>query len=481
MSFQTALSSLKGRLIAPYQHDGVRWMLNREMAEATKGGFLCDEMGLGKTVQVIATILGNPGKKTLIVVPKSIVNQWRDEIQKFAPSLTVHVYDGPKRTVVPSNVTIAPYSVLVEKGKPKGTATPLHREQWNRIVLDEGHEIRNINSKLFTSCKNLTGEIRWILSGTPVYNSIRDFIALCGFIGIHRSMVQGLSAQIRETYVIRRTKDDSFQGIKRIELPPCDFKNVELEMFPEEYDMYRKVFTEAKDRVTDLLSRENAGMHFMNVLECFLRVRQALIHPQLYLNGIAKKLGHQPDTWVHPTNKMTTLYTMIASHPKEKTLVFCQFMDEMNMIHRELDARGHNVFRIDGSIEQEMRVQMIRAFKKCPTGVFIIQIKAGGQGLNLQEATRVYITSPSWNPATEMQAIARSHRTGQTRVVTVRKLVYKGHEDLPSIEESIMELQKHKSVMASEVLNDPRLAKQIPESSNNVTVRDLKRIFEVAE
>jgi hypothetical protein len=136
------------------------------------------------------------------------------------------------------------------------------------------------------------------------------------------------------------------------------------------------------------------------------------------------------------------------------------------------------VFRIDGSVEQVNRVDRIARFKQAQTGVFIIQIKAGGQGLNLQEATRVYITSPSWNPATEMQAIARSHRTGQTKRVVVRKLVYKGVEELPSIEESIMELQKHKAVVCAQVLNDPRLASQIPET-RSISARDLKKIFDV--
>ena len=138
-------------------------------------------------------------------------------------------------------------------------------------LVSQGHEIRNIQSKVYASAKNLTAPIRWILSGTPVYNSIRDFVALCGFVGIHRSMVQGLPQKIRDTYVIRRTKMDVIQ---RNELPPVDFKNVELEMFPEEHQLYQKVFSESRDRFKEILSHENANMEFLNMLECFLRVRQ---------------------------------------------------------------------------------------------------------------------------------------------------------------------------------------------------------------
>ena len=203
---------------------------------------------------------------------------------------------------------------------------------------------------------------------------------------------------------------------------------------------------------------------------------------------------------MHPTNKMQTLFRMIASHPKEKTLVFCQFVEEMNYIQRQLEDREYPVYRIDGSVDQQTRILMISEFKKASTNaVFVIQVKSGGQGLNLQEATRVYITAPSWNPATELQAIGRSHRTGQTQKVTVRKLVYTGYKDLPSIEgacvkltsfvrklracfyftESIIQLQNHKAIMSARVLNDPNLATQIPSGSNSISARDLKRIFEI--
>ena len=112
--------------------------------------------------------------------------------------------------------------------------------------------------------------------------------------------------------------------------------------------------------------------------------------------------------------------------------------------------------------------------------MFLIQIKAGGQGLNIQEATRVYITSPSWNPATELQAIARSHRTGQTQKVVVRKLMYGGSEDVPSVEHSIMNLQGHKAAVSAQVLNDDRLSKVIPTKvKKGITVRDLRKIFQV--
>jgi SNF2 family DNA or RNA helicase len=142
---------------------------------------------------------------------------------------------------------------------------------------------------------------------------------------------------------------------------------------------------------------------------------------------------------------------------------------------------GQSVFRIDGSVDKDARVREIDGFKKIQSGaVFIIQIKAGGQGLNLQEATRVYITAPSWNPATELQAIARSHRTGQVSKVFVKKLVCSGDDLYPSVEESIMNLQGHKSTICAEVLNDPRLVQQIPtKTRSSMTLADILNIFRV--
>ena len=473
--FSQATQLVRGRLIAPYQRDGVQWMLERETAPGLKGGFLCDEMGLGKTIQLITTMLGNPRNKTLIIVPKSIVSQWRDELKRFAPSLRTQMFDGPKRFLDPTSadVFIAPYSVLLK------VDTPLHRVRWDRVILDEGHEIRTLRTKRHGAIAALPADIRWIVSGTPVYNSMRDFVTLCSFLGLTKNYVQAETAKVRTMYVLRRTKEDVAQFNVRLSLPPCDFANVNIQPYPEEVELYRDVFDVNRKRIKFLVSTStNIGMHQMEILECLLRIRQVMVLPQLYLNGIAKKSGSVPAVWRHPSRKMDALFELMHSHADEKTLVFCQFIYEMDYIASQMNLP---VFRIDGSVDKETRERNIAAFRKTEGGaVFLIQIKAGGQGLNLQEATRVYITSPSWNPATELQAIARAHRTGQTQRVTVRKLVCTGTEEYPSVEESIVGLQGHKSKVCAEVLNDPRLAEQIPGTCRAaVTLTDVLNIFQV--
>ena len=477
--YKLATKTLNGRLFVPYQCDGVRWMLSMEGQESgVLGGMLMDDMGIGKTVQLVATILGNPKPRTLIIVPKSIITQWRDEINRFAPNLTINIFDGPDRRIKEADVTLAPYTLLTTKGGGPDTKTALHMVQWDRVILDEAHEIRNKSSKLFKSVCRLKTEIKWIVTGTPVFNSMEDFVSLCIFLGFSKSSAQGMTKQIKDIYILRRTKDDLAKINERLRLPHCHFENVELDMFPEEKSLYECVFLEAQDTIKEAFKHaQSINSKNMLILECLLRARQCMIHPPMYLNGIAKKNGTVPVKWEGRSNKLETLFRLLKEHPDEKSLVFCQFKGEMNYIQSQLDCP---VFRIDGSVPKDERVRQIEGFKKIQGGaVFIIQIKSGGQGLNLQEATRVYITAPSWNPATELQAIGRAHRTGQTQVVHVKKLIYKECPRFVSVEQEILALQGHKSIVCSEVLNDERVKTQIPvnRTTAKISIMDIKNIF----
>jgi SNF2 family DNA or RNA helicase len=221
----------------------------------------------------------------------------------------------------------------------------------------------------------------------------------------------------------------------------------------------------------------------MALIEAFLRTRQVMTWPQMYFDGISKKEENanvEFPKWTGRSKKLDSLMSFIAEHPKEKSLVFCQFIGEMNEIHRRLQEQNITTFRIDGSVDKDVRETQIKDFRASTTGaVFIIQIKSGGVGLNLQDATRVYITSPSWNPATELQAIGRAHRTGQTQKVFIKRLIYGPVEDTPSVEQSILELQDRKTRICAEVLNDQRIIEQMPKKKKNVTFYDLKKIFKV--
>jgi len=475
------MEHFQGRLIAPYQREGVKWMVQRENTGPIHGGFLCDEMGLGKTVQTIATILISGGS-SLIVAPRSVVSQWKSEIKKFAPILKVQVWDRSD-ALKDVDVVITSYAMIVPRkvDGQRAEGTPLHNKRWQRVILDEGHEIRNRATQQFKSAIKLRAVARWILSGTPVFNSMKDFVTLCEFMGATKADVQRRYDWFRENLVLRRTKESVCQFNERLRLPPCDFQNVELEMYPEEKALYKQVFEESQDVVANVMKNTQLNQQMMYIMECMLRCRQVMIWPQMYLDGIAKKEEADPEPWTGRSKKMETLLSMIDEHPNESSLVFCQFMGEMDYLEEQLRNREIVVYRIDGRRSKEERESIIKSFRtdsKYWAPVLLIQIKAGGVGLNLQEATRVYITTPAWNPATELQAIGRAHRTGQTKKVVIRKLVYTGEDGLPSIEESIMELQGHKAVVCGEVLNDQTFAAKLPKNvKSRMTVRELRRIF----
>ena len=410
-----------GFKLRPHQAEGVKWILDREMNKKPKGGMLCDEMGLGKTLQMIYVISKNKKDRTLIVVPKSIVQQWVSEFQKFAPKMIVCAYDGPHRKFDPeARVCICPYSVLVD----------LLEYSWDRVILDEGHEIRNRNSLVHKNAMRISSPIRWIVTGTPVFNKFRDFVSLCEFIGVTKKTIQAKYDELREELILRRVKTDPTEA-------KLEFRNVELEMYPDEREIYNRA-------VSELDTCEC-------ILEGILRCRQVCAWPKMY----------DPDWEGTTTAKMDTLMCMLKSHPNEKSLIFTQFIEESKEIVKRTEETLHRkTFLLYGSVED--RDSVIQGFKDCkdPGAVFVIQIKTGGVGLNLQEASRVYITQPSWNPATELQAIARSYRDGQTKKVIVKKLIY---AECDAVDNEITELQILKSEICSQVLGDESIKRQIPE------------------
>jgi SNF2 family DNA or RNA helicase len=211
------------------------------------------------------------------------------------------------------------------------------------------------------------------------------------------------------------------------------------------------------------------------MLEAILRLRQVSTWPQLFLDGIAVKNNTDPEPYEGRSKKHEFLIDSIKTHPKEKTLVFTQFTVETDRIQELLKAENIPSFRIDGNVsEKDERESRINAFRKAPeNAVFLIQIRSGGVGLNLQEASRVYITSPAWNPATELQAIGRADRTGQKRKVYVKRLVYKGFEGVNSIEEFMQDLHEKKSEIAADVLGEKK--KKITQLS----MRTIAKIFSV--
>jgi SNF2 family DNA or RNA helicase len=445
-------------LLPPFQPAGVKWLLERENDNEVPGGFLCDEMGIGKTAQLVAMMCRNPLPKTLIVMPKSIVGQWRSEITKFTDGLMpVRMFDGPNRIERVGNlaefegVVLAPYSVMSEYSL-------LHEHKWDRLILDEGHEIRNSKTKSHKTLAALDARVKWIVSGTPVFNSMKDFVSLCSFVGVSRGNVLRDYDKVREKYVLRRTKETHSM-----------IQTVELDMYPEEQDLYTQAFQYGQGL---LESTDNAII----MLEALLRLRQVMTWPQLFTDGIAIKNNTEPELYTGRSKKHEVLLESIKAHPDEKTLVFTQFTVETDQIQELLTKQDIPVYRIDGHVtDKTERESRIQAFRDAPkNAVFLIQIRAGGVGLNLQEASRVYITSPAWNPATELQAIGRADRTGQTRTVHVTRLLYRSFPGVNSIEEFMMDLHERKSEVVADILGEKKT-----KVVSTLTLRTIAKIFQV--
>jgi SNF2 family DNA or RNA helicase len=444
-------------LLPPFQPAGVKWLLEREKDNGVRGGFLCDEMGIGKTAQLVATMCRNPLPKTLIIVPKSIVGQWRTEIQRFTDGMMpVRMFDGPNRIERIGDLThfegvvLAPYSVM-------STYSTLHDFKWDRLILDEGHEVRNSKTKIHKCLAALSSDIRWIVSGTPVFNSMKDFVALCSFVGLTRGDVLRDYEKIRQKYVLRRTKESM-----------STIQTIELDMYPEEQALYTQAFQYGQGLLD---TTDNAII----MLEGMLRLRQVMTWPQLFIDGIAVKENSDPELYTGRSRKHEVLLESIMAHPDEKALVFTQFTVETDRIQELLTERGIPVFRIDGHVaDKEEREIRINEFRQAPpNAVFLIQIRAGGVGLNLQEASRVYITSPAWNPATELQAIGRADRTGQKRTVHVTRMVYRTFPGVNSIEEFMMDLHDKKLDIVADVLGGKKKV------ASALTMRTIAKIFSV--
>ena len=280
MNFTETNSLFRGRLIPPYQTAGVRRM---HECDSGAGGFLADDMGLGKTIQTIYMILSRPPSVTLLIVPKMLLRQWHTEIQKFAPTIDIYRFGGknkfiPDRGTIKRSIVVTTYNTLIQK-----TSKKIFSTKFDRVVMDEGHELRNPNSKKYKVLRNIFSASRWVLTGTPIINSKRDFLTLCSFI-LNTDRILNSELELMKTkYFIRRTKKAVAELCERNRLPPLNILNVELLPYPEEDDRYRDAFTSCTQNT--------------NPLSSFLRCRQVQAHPSLYpltpkYTGRCKKMDY---------------------------------------------------------------------------------------------------------------------------------------------------------------------------------------------
>ena len=429
----------------PYQRDGWRWL--RFIVREGLGGLLGDEMGLGKTLQVISTVRdpgsGSNVKQTLVVVPSSLLENWAREISRFCPSLATHKHHGPWRTGLPAD--LVPFDVvLTSYGTAVRDLSLLKMVDWDIVVLDEAQYIRNPDALRTKSVKSIPTRVSLAVTGTPIENSLRDLwsimdFVLPGYLGTLADFEARYADDERSASKVehlvsplllrRRIADHAEDLPKRIDIPET------LQLGEQEAHAYELV----RSRI---LSEYGTAATLVSLT----KLRQFCAHPELAA----------ADGWAHSSGfsklkRLVELFSEIFAW-NEKVLVFTSWHRMADRIVAASRLRfGTRVMAetLDGRLPADDRQGLLDRFAQhLGAGVLVLNPRAGGTGLNITSANHVIHYNPEWNPAVEDQATARVHRFGQTRPVTVHRLLFAG-----TVEEAINQrLHRKRRIAAAAVV-----------------------------
>ena len=431
--------------LRPYQRAGVDWLVL--LRDSGLGALLADDMGLGKTLEVLCAL---PPRSplhheagTLVVCPTSVLRNWADEIARFRPALRVCLYHGSARRLDPeADVTLTSYAIL------RLDAERLGAFAWGAAVLDEAQAIKNPESQVARAAHALRAGWRVSVTGTPVENRLDELwsqlqFATPGLLGARASfaarwaepiaagepgVAEALRRRIRP-FVLRRLKAEVAP-----ELPPRTEVVLRCELDPAERAVYEAVRAAAR---RDVAARLASGASPLAALEALLRLRQAACHPGLVP-------GQSADSSSKLALLLEELDTVVAEG--HKALVFSQWTSLLDRVEPQLRAAGIAWLRLDGATRDRAAV-VARFQDESGPLVFLLSLGAGGVGLNLTAADHVFLLDPWWNPAVEDQAADRTHRIGQTRPVSVYRLVA-----ADTVEERVLELQRSKRGLADAAL-----------------------------
>jgi SNF2 family DNA or RNA helicase len=449
-----------------YQLQGVAWCLENELKESLyniKGGLVADEMGLGKTIMMIGIMYANMLKRTLIVLPPILIDQWAKEIYKISGHRAVKYHGLNKKKIgvedlMKARIVLTSYHgvAISKKNRVLGV---LHQISWSRVIFDEAHHIRNRNTAIFLGCKNIRAEIRWLVTGTPIQNNKQDFYSLCNLIGLPASFYteQSNAANIRKHFILYRTKKDV--GIRLPEMIESyclvPWNNSKEQRFAEEIHSVLKITNvsfERRGEYANYLADGEKGV----VLTAMLRAKQSCTMPSLMIKPILKLIKNgilsreYIDGLTSGSKLDTVISTIIGRKNNKGKIVFCHFHEEIDYIYRQLTKQGLFVLTLDGRNIGKSRQKILES----KADILILQIQTGCEGLNLQENySEVYFVTPHWNPALEDQAIARCHRIGQHNRVEVFKFEMSGFEGQTiSLDKYIHQIQDKKRIISQEVL-----------------------------
>ena len=441
-------------ILRPYQKHGFYWLSS--LKELGFGGILADDMGLGKTLQTLTLLLslknGGETGPSLLVVPKTLLYNWEIEINKFTPSLTYLIHTGADRDKEPGRF-IKHDLVITSYALVRLDFELFEKVEWNYLILDEAQNIKNPRAQVTRAVKALKTEHRLSLSGTPVENSPLDLwshfdFLMPGFLGRMKDFKdkynlaepEGLKELNSKSgpFILRRLKSQVCR-----ELPPKTEITLFCEFNEDQRLFYEQAISAGKDEISEKrLKEKSMSIHILTLL---LRLRQISCHPALVL---ADKKGSKHTSGKHDLVLSTAQEILAEGH---KILIFSQFTEHLKLLRDTFNSEELASFYLDGSTVN--RQEVIEGFQgyghPC---VFFMSLKAGGLGLNLTEASYVFLLDPWWNPAVENQAIDRCYRIGQDNPVTVYRFITKD-----SIEQKVSQLQEIKKVMEKTVISEAEI------------------------
>lgn len=441
-----------------YQRRGVSWL--GFLYRFKFGGILADDMGLGKTLQTLAFLQrlkydGELNKPALVIMPTSLLGNWKSEIEKFTPDMRYIMLYGNNRDEIYSKLAESDI-ILTSYQIAQRDSAVLKKHEFSYLILDEAQRIKNPRAKITLSVKQFKAEYKLALTGTPMENhlgelwSIYDFL-MRGFLGNQPFFKKAYQNPIEKDndifkkerlrrkispFMLRRSKDEVLDELpEKIEiLRKVPFGN-------KQALLYENIRVAMESKVKEEISKKGIAKSRIMILDALLKLRQICCDPSLLSISQAKHVQESAKREM----LMELLDELIAEG--RKILLFSQFTSMLSLIEDDLKARAYNYSKLTGQTRD--REAVINRFKEDDCNIFLISLKAGGVGLNLVEADTVIHYDPWWNPAVENQATDRAYRIGQTKTLFVYKLIVEN-----SIEEKILQLQESKSSLQKGIYSE---------------------------
>lgn len=445
-------------ILRPYQVSGFQWL--NYLNDVGWGGILADDMGLGKTVQALSMLYHfkevTGGLKALVVCPTTLIYNWRNEVQKFSPTLSFLIHHSSLRArdaaeLQKHNIVITTYGTL------RSDIQLLLKMNFDYVILDESQAIKNPSSKVTKAASLLNATNRLCMSGTPLQNNTFDIFAQMNFLNpgllgnmeffrnefatpIDKFGEQEQKEHLRKLlypFILRRTKEQVAK-----DLPEKTETILFCEMETEQRKVYEAYRNSYREKILGTIDQQGIAKSQLTILQGLMKLRQICDSPAI-LNEDEKYPNHS----IKLDELAREIEENIGNH---KALIFSQFLGMLGLIKQKLIEDGISFEYFDGSTSAPDREKAILNFQnneECR--VFLISLKAGGVGLNLTAADYVYIVDPWWNPAVEQQAIDRTHRIGQTKNIFAYRMIC-----VDTIEDKILELQERKRKLASELITD---------------------------